>query len=178
MKRLTLLRHAKSSSGGSDRPDVARPLSERGERDALIMGERLRAYRARPSLIVTSHALRAKTTAKIVARSLGYPEEFLHVERALYLAASEHVLAFVEAQDDRFGDVLVVGHNPGLTDLANRLLPDLPVDNLPTGATVAIDFETDRWAGLDGVERALVFYDFPGNSEPIVVTEPRRGPKP
>jgi phosphohistidine phosphatase len=178
MKRLTLLRHAKSSSRDSDLSDLARPLSERGERDALVMGERLRAYRARPSLIMTSHALRAKTTAKIVARSLGYPEEFLHVEHELYLAPSDQVLALVEAQDERFGDILVVAHNPGLTDLVNRLLPDLAVDNLPTGGAAAIDFETEHWAGFEHAEHRLVFYDFPGNTEPIVVTEPRRRSKP
>jgi phosphohistidine phosphatase len=178
MKRLTLLRHAKAARQDSDRPDVSRPLSERGERDALIMGERLRAYRARPSLIMTSHALRAKSTAKIVARSLAYPEEFLHIERALYLAPGEHILALVEAQDERFGDILVVAHNPGLTDLVSLLLPDFRPDGLPTGAAAAIDFETERWAGIERAERRLVFYDFPGNIEPIVIADPGHLSKP
>jgi phosphohistidine phosphatase len=176
MKRLTLLRHAKSSPPDAGQRDDARPLSGRGERDALIMGERLRAYRARPSLIMTSHAQRAKATAKIVARSLGYPEEFLHVQHELYLAASKHILAVVEAQDERFGDILVVAHNPGLTDLVNRLLPNFPLDALPTGAAAAIDFEAHDWGGIERAARRLVFYDFPGNTEPILVAGPRRGP--
>ncbi|HEU4619449.1 MAG TPA: histidine phosphatase family protein [Gammaproteobacteria bacterium] len=171
MKRLTLLRHGKSIPQESDVPDLKRPLSRRGEQDAPMMGERLRAYRARPSLILTSHAIRAKATAKIVARALGYPEEFMHVERALYLAPQERIVALIEGQDDRFGDILVVGHNPGLTDLVNRLLPELGLDNMPTCGAAAIDFEMQRWAELARAPRRLAFYDFPKNSEPVIVAE-------
>lgn len=140
------------------------------------MGRRLKAYRARPSLILTSHAVRARATAKIIARALGYPAEFLHVERGLYLASPEGILAVVAAQDDRFGDVLLVGHNPGLTELVNLLLPDFELDNLPTSAVAAIDFETDRWADLDRAPRRLAFYDFPKNTEPVAVEHRERRP--
>jgi phosphohistidine phosphatase len=170
------MRHAKSSWRNEDLPDVQRPLSGRGEKDAPLMGRRLKAYRARPSLILTSQAVRARATAKIIARALGYPEEFLHVERGLYLASPESILAVVAAQDDRFGDILLVGHNPGLTELVNRLLPDLGLDNLPTSAVAAIDFETDLWAGLDRAPRRLAFYDFPKNTEPVLVEHGERRP--
>jgi phosphohistidine phosphatase len=174
MKRLTLLRHAKSSWREHSLPDSERPLSSRGERDAPAMGLRLKANRARPSLILTSHAARAKSTAKIVARSLGFPEEFLQIERSLYLATPDTILAVVAAQDDRFEDLMVVGHNPGMTELVNRLLPGLALDNLPTSGVVAIDSDAERWRDIGAADRRLAFYDYPKNPQPVFVEHPRR----
>jgi phosphohistidine phosphatase len=167
VKRLTLLRHAKSSWRDTDLPDLERPLSGRGESDAPAMGLRLKGRKLRPSLVLTSHARRARATAKLVAAALGYPVEFLQVERGLYLASPLQILGVVAGQDERFCDILLVGHNPGLTELANHLPPELGLDNLPTCAAVAIDFETDRWAELDAAGRQLVFYDFPKNPEAV-----------
>jgi phosphohistidine phosphatase len=172
LKRLTLLRHAKSSWRDQGLPDSERPLSSRGERDAPAMGLRLKAHKARPSLILTSHAKRAKSTAKIIARVLGYPDEFLQVERSLYLAGPEQILAVVAAQDDRFEDVMVVGHNPGMTELANRLLPDLSLDNLPTSGVVAIDSDAERWREIGTAARRLAFYDYPKNPQPVFIEQP------
>src|SRR5690606_21459814 len=129
------------------------------ERDAPVMALRLKAHRARPSLILTSHAARARTTARIVARILGYPAEFLQTERALYLASAETILRVVSQQDERFADVLVVAHNPGMTELANRLLPDLSLDNLPTSGVIALESDAERWGDLDTADRRLLYYD-------------------
>lgn len=166
MKRLTLLRHAKSSWREADLPDLARPLSRRGERDAPLMGRRLKHRELRPSLILTSHARRAQATARLVARALGYPEEIIEVERSLYLASPERILAVVAAQDERFADILLVAHNPGLTELVNRLLPGLALDNLPTCGVVAVDFDADRWGDLERAAPHLAFYDSPKSPEP------------
>lgn len=174
MKRLTLLRHAKSSWRDHDLPDRERPLSSRGERDAPAMGLRMKAHKARPSLILTSNAVRAKTTAKIVARILGYPEEFLQIERALYLASPDGILSVIAAQDERFADLVVVGHNPGMTELANRLLPNLGLENLPTSGVVAIDFEAEHWSDLESAERHLLYYDYPKNPQPVFLERPPR----
>ena len=174
MRRLTLLRHAKSSCRDTSLPDRERPLSSRGERDAPMMGLRMKAHRVRPSLILTSHAVRATATARIVARALGFPEEFLQTERALYLAAPDAILTVVAAQDDRFEDILVVGHNPGMTDLANRLLPDLALDNLPTGGVVAIDTDAAAWRDVASATCRIAFYDYPKNPQPVFIERPVR----
>jgi phosphohistidine phosphatase len=161
MKRLSLVRHAKSSWKDERLPDVDRPLSGRGKRDAPAMGERLRARRARPSLILCSHAERAKTTAKSLADALGYPREFIAVEPDIYLADAAELHRVVAALDDRYGDVMLVGHNPGLTDFVNRLLPSLDIGRLPTAGVVTIDFPVERWADLGPHGAELVYVDYP-----------------
>jgi phosphohistidine phosphatase len=172
MKRLTLLRHAKSSHHrGPPLSDRKRPLSDRGERDAPLMGTRLKARKARPSLIVTSPAIRALKTARLVAEALGYPQEFLHIEESLYLAEWDKILETIAMQDDAFSDVLLVGHNPGLTDLANRLLPDLNLSNLPTAGALAIDFATERWSEIGRSEARLAYYDYPKNPELLLIED-------
>ena len=169
MKRLTLLRHAKSSWKNVGLDDSARPLSKRGEHDAPLIGERLRARGGGPSLIVTSHAKRAVATAEIVARCLDYPREALCIEPALYLASPATVLAVAGAQDDRYESLMIVGHNPGLTELANRLLPSLKLENLPTAGVVMIELAADSWRMLSGASATLAYYDYPKNRPHDVV---------
>jgi len=134
------------------------------------MGKRLRARRARPGLLLASHATRAQRTAKLVARALGVGAELIKTVDSLYLAEPSTVLAVIAAQDDSYSCLLVVGHNPGLTDLVNLLLPDLALDNLPTAGVVAIDVATTRWTDLGEAPAKLAYYDYPKNPE-LFVTE-------
>lgn len=167
MKRLTLVRHAKSSWSDAGLPDIDRPLSQRGERDAPLMGERLRARKARPSLIVSSPAKRAKSTAKIIAHTLGYPQEFLQFERRVYSADYRTLLDIIAGQDDACSDLMLVAHNPSLTVLANHLTRGFDVDNVPTTGIVAIDFDVQHWSDLATVPGRLVYFDYPKNEEPV-----------
>jgi len=171
MKRLTLVRHAKSSWAAPAAADRDRPLSNRGERDSRKMGRRLVAHKARPSLIVTSPALRAQATAKALAAALSYPLEFLQVEDDLYLAAPSNLLDVAQKQQDDYSDLLIVGHNPGLTDLVNQLLSDMHLDNLPTGAVVAMDFDTDAWSQIHACPARLAYYDYPKNPEVLLIED-------
>jgi phosphohistidine phosphatase len=171
MKRLTLVRHAKSSWTSNAAVDRDRPLSDRGERDARKMGTRLLARKARPSLIVSSPALRAQATAKTIAGILGYPLEFLHHEQQLYLASPDEAIAVICEQQDDFSDLMLFGHNPGLTDLANRLFPELKLDNLPTTGVVAGDFDTNHWGRLPEAGAVLAYYDYPKNSEILLIED-------
>ncbi len=166
MKRLILLRHAKSSWSDSTLADEDRPLSARGERDAPRMGARLRRHDAAPDLILTSHAERALRTATTVARALEYPLDRISILPTLYLAAPADILAVVQAQEPVVRCLLVVGHNPGLTELVDNLLPDLQLHNLPTAGVVAVDFDTDDWSELGRRTATLAFYDYPKNPHP------------
>ena len=168
MKRLSLLRHAKSSwdTPGADRD---RPLNHRGERDAPRMGVRLKARQLRPSLILTSPAARATATARSIANALGYPTEFIQREEQLYLASAGAILNIVAAQEDTFNDLLLVGHNPGMTDVINELIPDFELDNLPTAGIVSIDCAVDTWNQPIRGKGELVFFDYPKNPEALVI---------
>jgi phosphohistidine phosphatase len=159
-RQLTLLRHAKSSWDDAKLKDRDRPLNERGERDAPLMGKRLSARGARPTLIITSPAVRARQTAQVVAREIGYPLEFLQCEEGLYLASPDEIVAVLARQDRSFKDVVVCGHNPGLTDLANRL-SGAEIDNIPTTGVVVIGLDLKDWAGLNGAQGELLMFDYP-----------------
>jgi phosphohistidine phosphatase len=160
LRHLTLLRHAKSSWQESGVSDHDRPLSQRGLRDAPVMGRRILARGSRPSLIISSTALRARHTAQIIARELGYPGEFLQREPELYLATPEQIMAVLARQSDSFRNIIVCGHNPGLTELANRL-SGTEIDNIPTCGMVVIDLDLDSWAGIANALGTQQVFDYP-----------------
>lgn len=164
---LTLMRHAKSSWGDASLSDHDRPLNARGERDAPEMGQRLKARGIRPSLILASTARRTTETARAVARATGFPLEFIHRERALYLASPEEIMATVCDQDPTFRNIIVIGHNPGMSDLANALSDDLPGD-MPTAAMMTLEADVDDWQGFAYAARRVVGYDFPKNAQGII----------
>jgi len=159
-RQLTLLRHAKSSWDDAGMRDRDRPLNERGERDAPAMGRRLAKRGARPTLILTSPAVRARRTAQIVAREIGYPQEFIQREDDLYLASPDGIVDVVARQDSSFRDLVICGHNPGLTELANRLT-GAGIDNVPTTGVVVIGLELASWSDLDGATGELLLFDYP-----------------
>jgi phosphohistidine phosphatase len=162
MKILTLVRHAKSSWKDSNISDRERPLNKRGEHDAPMMGKRIVAAGLRPSLILSSPAVRAWTTAKLLAQEIGYPLEFLQRENSLYLASLDDIIDALITQDAEFSSVMIVGHNPGLTTFANYLSPGL-TDNLPTAGVVSVSFEKDDWNLHSAPKTELLSYDYPKN---------------
>lgn len=160
MKTLTLVRHAKSSWSDSSLSDRQRPLNKRGKRDAPIMGERILKHGIRPSLIIASPAKRAWTTAKIIAKAISYPREFLQREDDLYLASRDEILDVIKAQDSEFHSLMVVGHNPGMTSVANFLSPGL-THNLPTAGVVAVQFDSKDWNLFERPDFELIVHDYP-----------------
>lgn len=140
--------------------DRERPLNKRGLRDAPVMGRRMKEHEIRPSLIVSSPAMRAWTTAKIVAEELGYPREFLQQEDGLYLASLDKILDIVVAQDNGFNNLMLIGHNPGFTDFANFLVPRL-TNNLPTAGVVSVEIDQDDWGLYERPATRLLVHDWP-----------------
>ena len=166
MKTLALFRHAKSSWEDENLDDHDRPLAPRGHRDAPRMGKRLARRGLDPDLLLTSTALRARETADYLAAALGLARSRIRVERRIYLASPGELLKVIAALDDSLASVLLVGHNPGLTDLANMLLPSLDLDNLPTAGVVAVRSSAVRWKDIDSATLALGFYDSPKQGSP------------
>lgn len=150
MRRLILLRHAKS-----DRPagvaDRERPLNPRGRRAAPAVGAHLAKAGFRPDLALVSPAQRTRETWEAVAAGLGDPETRWQPE--IYEAPAERILAVIRTAPDQAGTVIVVGHNPGLGDLASDLVGEGPREarsrlalEFPTAAYAVIDFDAARWA--------------------------------
>jgi phosphohistidine phosphatase len=161
MKLLTLFRHAKSDWDDPGLADHDRPLAPRGHRDAPRMGKRLARRELVPDLLLTSTALRARQTADYLVAALKLAAGRVRKERGVYLASPGELLRILAELDDGLEHVLLVGHNPGLTELANRLLPSLKLDNLPTAGCVAVDCDMAHWRDIDSARLRLRFYDFP-----------------
>ena len=160
MKTLTILRHAKSSWKDSSLSDHDRPLNKRGEGDAPVMGARIQQAGIRPSLILCSPAVRAWTTAKLIAQEISYPNEFLQRDERLYLAGMQRIIDLLCEQDLGFNSIMIVGHNPGFTDFANYLVPGL-TNNIPTCGVVSVIIDTDDWNLKTDKNAELVTYDYP-----------------
>ena len=168
MKHVILLRHAKSSWKNPTLDDADRPLAERGERDAPRMAERLKKRGAQPTLLLTSHARRALRTAEIVGRALGLGPARMHTLPELYLASPDALRRVLAAQDDAHDCVLLVGHNPGLTDFVNDLLPGLALDNLPTAGVVGVELDASAWSAAARLRGRLEYLDYPKNPARVV----------
>lgn len=133
---LLLVRHAKSSWKDESLADIDRPLNKRGQRDAPEMAARLKQRGLMPDLIVSSPAVRALATARIMAGELGYGNDIV-VDEELYPASPSGVLETVKAIDDSVRIVIIVSHNPTLTELANYFSSE-EIGNVPTCGIVML----------------------------------------
>ncbi|HBI14589.1 MAG TPA: hypothetical protein DDY20_03595 [Desulfobulbaceae bacterium] len=164
MKHLLLCRHAKSSWKDGTLADFDRPLNGRGRQNAPEMGRRLRRRGVQPDLVVTSPARRALGTAKLLASECGVLKKNILVLDSLYDSYPAKLLLFIQSLDDRLGTVLLVGHNPEITILAN-ILGNLGIENVPTCGIVALDFPVGSWAEVDEEGATLNFLDYPRKEE-------------
>jgi phosphohistidine phosphatase len=163
MKRLTLVRHAKSDAALADQPDWERPLNKRGERDAPEMGRRLHVRQLKPDLVLASPAARALTTATLMARELKFPANRVRRDERLYLAEAKQILEVVRDLGGSAAHVMVFAHNPGVTDCANRLSAGEQIDNMPTCAIFTACFPIERWDALEWKSGVDVEFDYPKN---------------
>jgi phosphohistidine phosphatase len=149
VKRLHLLRHAKSSWDDALLPDRDRPLAPRGRKAAKRLARWAEATQVRPEVVLCSPALRATETLDRLLEALGTPQ--IVVEEGLYHPSSDGLLERVRKLPEPLADVLVVGHNPGLADLCLLLARpgrerERVAENLPTGALATLDLDVRRWS--------------------------------
>jgi len=162
MKTLFLVRHAKSSRDDSAMPDKDRPLNDRGKRDAPKMGERLAKRDVKPDLVLSSPATRALTTAEIIAKKLDYKVKDIVVDERLYAVGADDLLDVVRQLGDKLGRVMLVGHNPELTELAHRL--SSKITDMPTCAVAEFTFDAKSWSNVGKDKPATVVLDYPKRS--------------
>jgi phosphohistidine phosphatase len=160
MKRLLLVRHAKSSWNHPGLDDFDRPLNKRGKHDAPMMAERLARRGIRPDAIVVSPAKRAKRTAKLLAEGMGVSQDHVRDEAQIYEASVPMLLQVIAGFDDNWSFVMLVGHNPGLTSLVNALAGSV-IDNLPTCGVADISLDIERWRDVAPGCGTCQFLDYP-----------------
>jgi phosphohistidine phosphatase len=158
-KTLFLIRHAKSDRSEAGLPDHDRPLNDRGRRDAREMGRRLKQRGVKPDLILASTALRARTTALLLAAELDLGADSLVEDQRIYASSATKLMYVVQELDDKLACVILVGHNPEMTELAQHFSQEAP--DMPTCAVAQFTFAVDAWSGIGAAAPAGVAFDSP-----------------
>jgi phosphohistidine phosphatase len=166
VRRLHLLRHAKSSWDDRTVRDRDRPLAPRGRRAATKLARWARQHDVRPQLVVSSNAVRAQQTLQGVLPGLGEPEVWTEI--ALYGASAETLLERVRALPDEAEEAMLVGHNPGLGNLVLLLaepgeMRERAEEKVPTGALATLEADVARWSDLEPGRARLVAFVLPRN---------------
>jgi len=162
MKTLFLARHAKSSWELPEMEDFDRPLTEKG----LIRTQKTIVFLLKNNinidLIISSHAKRALETAKLYAKALKYPIKNIEIDTSIYFSGTQELLDIVYRLKDNVNSVMLVGHNPTMTQFANCFV-DKVIDYMPTSAIVSIEYNTDKWTEIELCDRKTKFIAFPKN---------------
>ena len=165
MKQLVIMRHAKSSWSDPTLEDFDRPLNKRGLRDAPEMARRLASHGLKPDLVISSPARRAVATAHAVVPVLGGNLKDIAMEPGIYEAHTSELMGIIADIDDAHATVLMFGHNPGFTRLA-EILGDTDIGNLPTSGYVWLSFDVERWTDVAARSGTVVRLDFPKRPAP------------
>jgi len=160
MRTLILIRHAKSSWDYPMLGDFERPLNPRGRRDAPVMAQRLAKEISAPWWLVASPALRAITTAHAFADALDVKHSDIRIEPRIYEATPGTLLHLVNSLDDAQSQVLMFGHNPGFTELA-QLLASVRFAEMPTCSVVVLGFDHVHWNEITPNSGRCLHYLFP-----------------
>ncbi len=160
MKKLLLVRHAKSSWDYPGLTDFERPLNKRGHHDAPMMGRILKEKNIIPDLIISSPALRAITTTRYFAENMDYPLKNINTDERLYEASPSDIADVISEVDKSVNSLMIVSHNPGLTEVADNLTGKV-TDNIVTSAIFSIDFDTDSWKNISKKNARIGFYEYP-----------------
>lgn len=147
MRTLYLVRHAKSSWDSPGLRDFDRPLNERGMNDAPKMAKNLLKMGIKPDLIVSSPAKRALTTAQFFAKTLEVPDDAFRQDPHIYEAYSTDILRIISKLPESVQTVMLFGHNPTFTEVANIFTDDF-IDNVPTCGIVRIESKAASWDAL------------------------------
>lgn len=159
-KILYIGRHAKSSWDYPGRTDIDRPLAERGVQNAYEMASRMKKSGDKPGLIISSPANRALHTAVIYARELNYAPGQIIINEDLYMGGEDAILQVISLVDDSIDSLMIFGHNPDFTYLANHFLNDR-IYNIPTCGIVRLSFNVTKW---EDIRRAVLtehLFDYP-----------------
>ena len=163
MKTIYLVRHAKSSWNDPSLKDIDRPLRKRGVKDAGKMADFLLSERVHPDLIISSHATRALSTARIFARALHYHAGRIRIDERIYDDLEDSFGEILRQVNEKFEDLMIFGHDPSMTSLLNRLASKR-YEKIPTSGVARIDFRVREWAAVTKGRGKLGYLRFPKNT--------------
>jgi phosphohistidine phosphatase len=147
MKTLLILRHAKAVSKDPNLSDHDRPLDDIGKEDALRMGRLIKDKDIIPCFIISSTALRAKTTAELVANGCKYEGDII-LDNSLYEAKPKDYLAILETLSEKYSSVLIVGHNPVIEETIQMLTDSSDVVTIPSCALAHLILPIEKWSDM------------------------------
>jgi phosphohistidine phosphatase len=159
MKRIYFVRHAKAESFSEGISDYERGLRKKGKKDTQTIGSYLKLHGVKIDVILSSCALRAQQSAMLLAEKLDFSGEQYFLEE-LYYASEEKVLKIIMAQDDIHENILIVGHNPQLNELINRVSHEY-ISKVPTMGVVALEFDTQKWSDIESSKGSVDFFIYP-----------------
>ncbi len=160
MKKIYLIRHAKSSWKKDFIEDFDRNLNKRGKEDAPFMAERLKQFGVKPDLIYSSPAKRAKKTAKIIAKILDYDTKNIQYKNTLYNGNIAEYLEVLKNTPNYVNELFLIGHNPTITELG-EILSNSILTNMPTCSIVCILFNVESFEEIDMGRGEICFFDYP-----------------
>lgn len=160
MKKLVLVRHAKSSWNDPSAADFERKLNKRGKRDAPFMAEKLGDRGVKADLIISSPAKRARKTAQHMAQGIGYDGGRIFYAAEAYTFSATDLFEIIQNIDNKYDEVLFVGHNYGITDFAEQLTGET-LTSIPTAGIVSMTCKIKGWSEIKPHCATLQFYDFP-----------------
>jgi phosphohistidine phosphatase len=161
MKRLTLVRHANAEWKDADLADFERPLNKRGIAEATAMGRRLASLDLIPDLLLTSAAARTLQTAELFAKELELAERVVKADERLYLARPGDMLSLIRETGHGVHHLMLVGHNPGISQLVRQLAGEPDRADLATASMCSMAFRAEQWDTLNGSELIEVRYESP-----------------
>lgn len=157
MKVIHLIRHAKSSWDNPDLDDFSRILNERGKKDALFMAKKLKESGCNPDYFISSPAKRTTETSKIIAFELNCNAKKIIFDERIYHSSLPLILNVLNDVPNSFNNIILVGHNPTLTQLSNYLTDNF-IDNIPTCGMVKIELDIDNWQHIiQGIGNKIFF---------------------
>lgn len=160
MKRIYIIRHAKSSWKDTSLDDFDRPLNKRGKLNAPMMGKRLKKKNILPDSILSSSALRVKKTAKVIAKEIGYEQKIIYRDD-MYETSSSFLDEMLKGLEDEDESVFLFGHHTGFNALAEYYVNFS--ENIPTCGIVEIEFNCKKWKDISVKNATLISFDYPKN---------------
>ena len=162
MLKLFLLRHAKSRSKYLELDDFERPIKDKGVKDISVMGGIYKKHYNRvPDIIISSPARRALETAQLFASAIGYQLDKIILQQEIYEGTPQKLLRVIRNINDNYGNVVMVGHNPGFTELAGYIVDGVNIDNISTCGLVGIEFDVKSWGKIEEKPGRLFCFEYP-----------------